>query len=159
MPLLYTVPIWNPCARSQLTTASISCGAGPNSIAEFLRGKPLVKAGRIRVVQPIDELFQRLLPRGAALELKLDVSHEEIVRHGALVELRTRRNMRIAGEPDEFALVDRLRGGGRGAGKRRGQSGGDGARGVPPRTRITHGVWRARNPPKISVTRTYLEPL
>jgi hypothetical protein len=64
-----------------------------------------VKAGRIRVVQTIDELFQGLLSRWAALELKLDVSHEEIVRHGALVELRTRRNMRIADELDELAFV------------------------------------------------------
>jgi hypothetical protein len=36
--------------------------------------------------------------------------HEEIVRHGALVEFRTRRDMRVAGERDEMALIDRLRG-------------------------------------------------
>lgn len=60
-------------------------------------------------MQPIDEPFECPLPLRAALELKLDVSHEKIVRHGALVELRTRRNVRVARKSHEFALVDSLR--------------------------------------------------
>src|SRR5580700_9993966 len=80
--------------------------------AEFYGCKPLVKAGRIRVVQPVDELIQGLLAVGAALKLKLHVSQEEIVRNGASVELRTRRNVRIAGERDKLRLVGGVRGAG-----------------------------------------------
>ena len=77
--------------------------------AELFRGEPPMKVRRLRIMESIDEFIKRLLALGAAFELKLNVRHEEIAGHGALIELRARRHVGIAGEAHKFRFIHRLR--------------------------------------------------
>src|SRR5215831_8776867 len=80
----------------------------PESGSEFLRGNPVVKVGRARGVQFVQELLKGLLLLGRALELQEHVLEREAVGNGSAVVFAPRFRMRVAKKRDALRFLDIL---------------------------------------------------
>src|SRR6516225_8266397 len=76
--------------------------------SEFLRGNPVVKVGRARGVQLVQELLKSLLLLWRALELQEHVLEREAVGNPSTVVLEPRFRMRVAKKRDAFRFFDIL---------------------------------------------------
>src|SRR5207244_8127751 len=79
------------------------------SVSEFLRREPFVKVRGIGVVELFDQLLERLLLLGSAVQLEQNVLHQEIVRNRAVIILRLRFAAHVARKPDQIPFIDVLR--------------------------------------------------